>query len=192
MTCSLYVSPRYAYMFVEVAMLWRQDVLEIIGMSVPAYDALANRGLLPFKIAGGASGRYDETHLLKLGLFRALAAAGATQAVAAQAVGKGFNDFDSFAADAKASSNCAFMFGVGAFDDEGELDWLPLFGLWRPGRPMKLGTIRGRSLDLHPPARMTLVDATNVFSQLLSSARSAGRSGQELEKWASHFNARRK
>lgn len=170
-------------------MLSRQDILEVMNMTVPAYDALANRRLLPFKVRGGAGGRFSETHLLKLGLFKALAAAGVTQAVAAQVVDAGFDDFDSFAADAKRSAGSSFVFGAAGVAANEGVEWLPLFGLWRPGKPVELATARGRSLEAEPPVQIVLIDATKVVGELFASARRLGRSGLELEKWAAHFRA---
>lgn len=171
-------------------MLSRQDILEVMNMTVPAYDALANRRLLPFKVRGGAGGRFSETHLMKLGLFRALAAAGVTQAVAAQVVDTGFDDFDSFAADAKRSAGSSFVFGVAGMAANEGVEWLPLFGLWRPGKAVELATARGRSLEAEPPVQIVLIDATKVVGELFASARRLGRSGLELEKWAAHFRAK--
>lgn len=172
-------------------MLSRQDILEVMNMTVPAYDALANRRRLPFKVRGG--GHFSETHLLKLGLFKALAAAGVTQAVAAQVVDAGFDDFDSFAADAKRSAGSSFVFGVAGVAGvaaNGGVEWLPLFGLWRPGKPVELATARGRSLEAEPPVQIVLIDATKVVGEIFASARKLGRSGLELEKWAAHFRAK--
>jgi hypothetical protein len=171
-------------------MLSRHDILEIMGMTVPAYDALANRGLLPFRIKGGTVSRFTEVHLLKMGLFRSLAAAGATQAVAAQVVSNGFDDFDIFAAVSKPSPGSSFAFGAAGMQAGEDVDWLPVFGLWRPGKPVVLGTTRGKSLEPGPPVQMVLIDATKVVGGIFASARKVGRSGQELEKWAAHFRAK--
>lgn len=170
-------------------MFSRQDMLEITGMKVPAYDALASRGLLPFKAVGG---RFDEKHLLKLGMFRALAGSGVSQAVAARAVDRGFDDFDSFVADANVPSNAVFFFGVSAVQTGPDVDWHPVFAVWRPGRPMKLAATRSQVIDTQPPASMVLIDATKVVSEVLEAARRVGRSGRELEAWALHFHAEAK
>jgi hypothetical protein len=168
-------------------MFSRQDMLEISGMKVPAYDALASRGLLPFKTVGG---QFGEKHLLKLGMFRALAGSGVSQAVAARTVDRGFDDFDSFVADAKASPKAVFLFGISAMETGPDVDWHPIFAVWQPGRPMKLAATRGQALDSQPPARMVLIDATKVVSEVLEAARRVGRSGRELEAWAVHFHAK--
>ena len=167
-------------------MFSRQDILEISGMKVPAYDALASRGLLPFKVVGG---QFGEKHLLKLGMFRALAGSGVSQAVAARAVDRGFDDFDSFVADANAPSKAVFFFGVSAVETEPDADWHPIFAVWRPGRPMKLAATTSQDIHTQSPARMVLIDATKVVSEVLEAARRVGRSGRELEAWAVHFHA---
>jgi hypothetical protein len=167
-------------------MFSRQDMLEISGMKVPAYDALASRGLLPFRAVGG---QYGEKHLLKLGLFRALAGSGVSQAVAARAVDQGFDDFDSFVADAKVSPKAIFLFGVSAMEAGPDVDWHPIFAVWQLGRPMKLAATRSQAPNSEPPARTVLIDATKVVSEVLEAARRLGRSGRELEAWAVHFHA---
>lgn len=175
----------------------RAELLQIVGIPATTYNALNNRGHLPFTGRATATGWTDfqEEQAVRLALLLDLAKAGMSQSHAASLVRDHFEDLLDLANEGSPTDGGRFLFGGATLESSdpattAEPVIKPIVAVY--------GTLdqalRRAAADkgTGPAAQMlaiVLVDVTTTISALYRRVRSSDVANAEMQQWAILFGA---
>ena len=175
----------------------RAELLQIVGIPATTYNALNNRGHLPFTGRATATGwtEFQEDQAVRLALLLDLARAGMSQSHAASLVRDHFEDLLDLANEGRPSDGGRYLFGGATLetsdpDRAGEPVMKPIIAV--SGTLDK--AIRSVATDngSGPDAQMlaiVLVDVTTTISALYRRVRTSDVPNAEMQQWAILFGA---
>ncbi|WIY67970.1 hypothetical protein KB221_07525 [Aquidulcibacter paucihalophilus] len=175
----------------------RAELLQIVGIPATTYNALNNRGHLPFAGRATATGWTDfqEEQAVRLALLMDLARAGLPQSHAATLVRNHFDDLLDLANEGRPSDAGRFLFG-GATLETTE----PVRAAEPVIRPIiavtgtldkairRVAVDHGSGSDVQMLA-IVLVDVTTTISALYRRVRTSDVPNAEMQQWAILFGA---